>query len=109
MLCAADANIASKASKNPLFQAIPLLADIVKILCDARADPNAPNKPGVTPLSVAIRCNNANIVKILCDAGADLNAPNKNGSTPLAYASKLERGDIVKILRVNGAKHPHEK
>jgi ankyrin repeat protein len=71
MLCAADANIASKASKNPLFQAIPLLnADIVKILCDARADLNAPNKDGSTPLAYASKLERRDIVKIHRDNGA---------------------------------------
>lgn len=57
------------------------------MLLDRKADPNARNWDGVTPLHQAVRARNLAIVEELLQRGADPNARDKSrGSTPLRRA-----------------------
>ena len=62
------------------------LRDVVKVLLNAGADPNARDKIGNTALMyAAIGNKNPKAIKALLDAGADPKLTNKNGKTALDY------------------------
>ncbi|GHT91615.1 hypothetical protein FACS1894122_04320 [Alphaproteobacteria bacterium] len=75
---------------------------IVRLL-NAKADPNAKNQTGKTPLGMAITLKKLDAMRILLEHGANPNAPNENGDTMLHMA--LESGNIgaVKVLLEHGA------
>jgi uncharacterized protein len=104
--------------------------DIVKLLLDHKADPNAAGRDAATALMLAAENNQPEIVKLLLDRGADPNRQDHNGWTALlkaAYqgnakcieilashtkleldrallvATLMERKDAVKVLLDNGA------
>jgi len=58
----------------------------LEVLLDARADINAPDKNGATPLHRAVRTRCAAAVKYLLERGADAPRKNKSGSTPFHLA-----------------------
>jgi hypothetical protein len=70
-------------SWNPAAQAAT-----IAVLIEARADPNATDKDGVTPLHRAVRTRCAEAVRVLLDNGADVQCKNKNGSTPVQLATR---------------------
>ena len=75
--------------------------DAVKRLVNARADVNARNKYGSTPLMWARDLDKA---KALLDAGADVNAVSNAGRTALMAAAKtIGAADVVKLLLAKGA------
>ena len=55
----------------------------------ARADPNARDKDGFTPLHSAARTNkNPAVIAALLEAGADPSAQDKTGKSPWDYAKE---------------------
>lgn len=73
--------------------------DIVKILIDAGADLNEPNRWGITPLMRAIILKKLEFVKLLIDKGADKKMRDKDGFSALDYARMHELpSDIMEIL-----------
>jgi uncharacterized protein len=105
-------------------------ADIVKLLLDHKADPNAAGRDGGTALMLAAENNQPEIAKQLIARGADPNRQDNNGWTAvlkaayqgnakcieilashtkleldraLLVATLMERKDAVKILLDNGA------
>ena len=87
-----------------LFQAIEK-EEVKKVgeLLDYRANPNAQNSAGWTPLMLASVKENLDIPKLLLKKGADPNLSNKKGWTPLMSASKAGHVPIVKLLLEAGA------
>ena len=104
--------------------------DIVKLLLDHKADPNAAGRDGGTALMLAAENNQPDIVKQLIDRGADPNRQDNSGWTAvlkaayqgnakcieilashtkleldraLLVATLMERKDAVKVLLDNGA------
>jgi ankyrin repeat protein len=104
--------------------------DIVKLLLDHKADPNAAGRDGGTALMLAAENNQPEIVKQLIDRGADPNRQDNSGWTAvlkaayqgnakciqilashtkleldraLLVATLMERKDAVKVLLDNGA------
>ena len=74
--------------------------EVVKILVEAGADVNVPDKDGVTPLmKAAKRANNAYVVKALIDAGADIYAEDSEGRTALSYADTNMRNIIINAVK----------
>lgn len=57
--------------------------DAVRVLLLAGADPNAPSRKGVAPISAAAHKGNIPIMEMLIEAGAVVNAMNSTGSTAL--------------------------
>ena len=55
----------------------------VQGLIEIQADPNQPNRRGVTPISAAAHKGSVGIMKRLIEAGAQVNALNTSGSTAL--------------------------
>jgi ankyrin repeat protein len=103
--------------------------DVVKILIERKADVNAKNKDGITPLHIActykvpksswslkIKINNKpasypqllrkmqmRSLKYLINGGADVNAKASNGYTPLLTAVSYSHVDMALVLIENGA------
>jgi hypothetical protein len=60
--------------------------EMIILLREAGADPNALDKSGVAPLHRAVRQRCSDAVEALLRSGADVRLKNKNGSTPLHLA-----------------------
>ena len=80
--------------------------DIEKIstLIANRADINAADKGGFTPLHVAARAGNTDVVELLIAKGANVNAKDKHGATALYIAALRAHPAIAELLIANGAK-----
>jgi hypothetical protein len=59
---------------------------MIRLLLEAGAEIDAPDKNGATPLHRAVRTRCATAVKCLLDAGADPTVRNKSGSSPFHLA-----------------------
>ena len=55
-------------------------------LLEAKADPNAPDKDGATPLHYAASNRSPDVAQRLLDAGADPNTADREGRTPIDVA-----------------------
>ena len=75
-----------------------------KSLLAAKANPNAQNRYGVTPLSLACTNGSAPLVTLLLDAGADANFALRGGETPLMTAARTGRLAAVQALLARGAR-----
>jgi len=76
--------------------------EIVKLLLQEGADPNARNIGSNTALMLAARRGHIEVVKALIAGGVDVNACDRSGGTALDNAR--EHPDIQRILRQAGAK-----
>jgi ankyrin repeat protein len=56
--------------------------EILRVLIEAKADVNAVNKEGDTPLTLAVESRRAATVKMLLDAGASVAVQNRNKESP---------------------------
>ena len=92
----ADPRMASKpAGFTPLHSAVAddagaATTDLVRMLLDAGADPNARTATDGTPVHTAAFTGNVEVLKMLLAAGGDPAAADKKGQTPLELAR--ERG-----------------
>lgn len=77
--------------------------ETVQRLVRAGADVKAPNRYGVTPLSLACSNGNGAMVQLLLGAGADPNAALPGGETPLMTAARTGRMEAVQALLAGGA------
>ncbi|HXR03674.1 MAG TPA: ankyrin repeat domain-containing protein [Verrucomicrobiae bacterium] len=82
--------------------------DVVRFLLDKGADPNIPNKNGLTPLEHACGRDKTNalaLAKLLLAKGALINATNMAGFTipPLEWAISSDNTELVKLLLDHGA------
>ena len=75
-------------------------ADLAKALLTCRANLDAQNSYGNTPLHVA---QELGMVELLLTNGANVNATNSKASTPLHHAVHDQRMDVVKLLVLNKA------
>lgn len=75
----------------------------VHSLVEARADVNAREPDGTTPLHWAAHLNHEQIVDLLVRAGADVNAANRHQATPLHLACENGSAGVVEQLLRAGA------
>jgi uncharacterized protein len=68
-----------------------------------RADVNAPEVDGTTPLHWAVHHGDLELTQRLIRAGAKVNVKNDFGSTPMAEAAILGRADLLEALLKAGA------
>jgi len=79
--------------------------DAVRLLLDKGADPNIPNKNGLTPLDHACGRNKAvgkQLAELLLAKGAEVNPKNAD-STPLSWAVASDNTELVALLLERGA------
>lgn len=72
--------------------------DIVKMLLDKAAIPDAPSPNKTTPMMMAARGGHIYVVKTLLDAGADATLKNDAGMTAIDFARQSGNQDIVEGL-----------
>jgi ankyrin repeat protein len=78
---------------------------MVKLLLDAKADPNKPAPvTGALPLHLASYLGDLPIVQTLVEHGAEIEKPNPQGGTPLRAAADAGHVDVVRWLLERGAK-----
>jgi hypothetical protein len=79
--------------------------EIVRVLVEAGADPDARPRPGdETPLHWAASSDDWHVAVALIDAGADLNTPDGSIGTPLANAVGYGCWDVARLLVASGAR-----
>jgi hypothetical protein len=71
----------------------------VKALLNKRANPNASDEAGLTPLILAAGNGHVEIVKTLLAHGADASSTDRKGMTALDYAVQTSNEKIANILR----------
>jgi ankyrin repeat protein len=72
--------------------------EAAKLLLTARADPNAADGAGDTPLLHATRSGDAELVTMLIAAGARVDARNESGNAPLLLAAQFGMQEIATAL-----------
>lgn len=77
--------------------------DIAKFLLANKADVNARDGGGRTPLNGAALAGHNDVAELLLANGADVNAKGNDGETPLHAAARNGRTDVVKLLVANKA------
>jgi ankyrin repeat protein len=77
--------------------------EIARILVAAGANPNAANRYGLTPLSIAASNANGAMVGLLLEAGGDAKATIRQGETVLMAAARAGNPDAVRLLLERGA------
>lgn len=75
----------------------------MKLLIEAKADFNAVDALGQTPLHNAVGRNSPIFVELLLSSGADIDIQDVDGKTPLHLAIAYSHFDCAKILLDNGA------
>lgn len=117
-----DVNAQDKDQETPLHLASYYLsADLVKVLLDYRAQVDAEDNCGLTPLHQLVlgnhKCRSLSGIgrlepwdsraiytaHLLLEHGADVNAQNKDNETPLHLASHLRLHELARLLLENGA------
>ena len=71
---------------------------IARLLLAARADPNAADAVGNTPLMDATRTGDAELVTLLIGAGAGVNVRNSSGAAPVLMAAQFGLQEIAQTL-----------
>jgi ankyrin repeat protein len=77
--------------------------DIARILLERRADANARDKDGWTPLHRASFRGDADLVRVLVEGGADVTIQDERGWTPLHRASYEGKTEASRVLLERGA------
>ena len=88
-----------------IFRSSPLTAagfagmpELLKLLLDFEADPNACNPEGLTALHSVARTQNVDCACLLLEFGADLNAISSNGRTPLTTAIVYNNHPVLQLF-----------
>ena len=103
----ADVKMASRpAGFTPLHSAVAddageVTKDLVRMLLDAGANPNARSATDGTPVHTAAFTGNIAVLEMLLEAGGDASAADKKGHSPLDIAR--ERGNTEAAARLHDA------
>lgn len=88
-----------------VFRSSPLTAagfagmpEMLKLLLDFEANPNACNPEGLTALHSVARTQNVDCALLLLEFGADLNAISSNGGTPLTTAITYNNHPVLQLF-----------
>lgn len=88
-----------------IFRSSPLTAagfagmpEMLKLLLDFEANPNACNPEGLTALHSVARTQNVECALLLLEFGTDLNAVSSNGKTPLTIAIIFNNHSVLKLF-----------
>ena len=73
--------------------------DKVRIALNLRAEVNAKDDSGYTPLHLAARWNYLAVAQLLISSGADLEAKDNNGDTPLDLVTWNGNQEMVELLQ----------
>jgi len=77
--------------------------DVAELLLASKADVNAKDSNGDTPLLYAAGEEHKDVAELLLANKADVNARNSNGWTPLHEAAMDGQKDMVELLLAHGA------
>lgn len=72
--------------------------DMIPALLEAKANIEAKDRVGKTPLTLASEGRDIEVVKMLVEKGADVNARDQIGGSPVLWASGLGSPEVVKYL-----------
>ena len=72
----------------------------VNLLLDWKANPNAMNKKGQTPLMLASQKGEVEIAKLLISKKADIHAKDKNGKSALHYAAESKADPAIVMFLI---------
>lgn len=87
--------------------AIDGLADVVRVLLAATANPRVKDRLGMTPLHYAVQGSHADVVQALLASGADPNAKDSHGNSPTHKAVLTFNGSpkslaVLKLVVTGG-------
>lgn len=101
----ADLGLKQAAGATPLHMAcaVPDSIETVRFLLQSKADPNAKDNDGRTPLIAAATNGFTDVVEALAGAGADLNHQDKDGATALHGAILFQHESTAALLIAGGA------
>lgn len=85
-------------SKPATHLALPAEPKMVKLLLAHKANVNAPDRTGQTPLMAAAAAGNLAVVKMLVGAGAAIGARDNAGHSPEWYAQNAGRKSVAAYL-----------
>lgn len=101
-LIAAGANVNAKNDfgATPMSEAAMVgNTAVIKMLLDAKADPDSPSADGQTALMVVSRTTNVEAARLLIAAGANVNAKeSQRNQTALMWAAAQRQAEMVKLL-----------
>jgi uncharacterized protein len=104
MLALSAAPVAAAGQSGTVVEAIKARNhQAVRALLDRRANVNAREADGATPLHWAVRLDDLDSVRLLLRAGADVNVANRYGVTPLMLAATNGSAAITEALLRAGA------
>ncbi|OOV20687.1 ankyrin repeat domain-containing protein [Flavobacterium sp. LM4] len=72
---------------------------LVKLLLEKKANPNATDTNGITALSLAVQFKNTELVKLLLEYKADKTIKDNQGKTAFEYAVFSQNETIINLLK----------
>ncbi|CAD0008388.1 ankyrin repeat domain-containing protein [Flavobacterium salmonis] len=72
---------------------------LVKLLLEKKANPNATDTNGITALSLAVQFKNTELVKLLLEYKADKTIKDNQGKTAFEYAVFSQNEPIINLLK----------